>query len=237
MSAHPDFLALLKDFAFGQAGSDKLRLDAAQTLSKHNAAPNGMVDMWLKGKWTPILLLGFEITPEPIFDIPVNPKALALLKQSLEALRNDESGEAERILRRALQLQPEHPSLLNNLALALAMQDKHDASEAIRKHLVEDFPNYFLGQISQALKLLQDGDVEKARAIVNHWMETKKKFHTTEFSALCKAQINLMLEDGKPEGADSWLKMWERVYPDDPELEHYEQFIKIRNGVSRIFRK
>lgn len=234
ISAHPNFLALLKDFAFGQTGSDELRLAAAQILSKYNAAPSGLVKMWIKGKWTEILLLGFEITPEPIFDHPIKPKALTLLTQAITALHNNDGRRAEQYLRQALAIQPKDPSLLNNLALALFMQDKKNESEAIRKTIVEEFPDYFLGQISQARKFLEEGELEQARSIIDRWMETKKKYHVTEFSAMCKAQIHLSIQDGKLDGAVSWLEMWERAYPDDPEFEHYKQLFNLRKGLSKL---
>jgi len=228
LSEYPTLLNDLKDFAQSQEGTDDLRLEALQILSKHGAfQPGQKVDMWIKGKRTPILTLGFEITPEPMLD-KFKPRALELMKQAIESLRVEDGVRAENYLRAALKIEPEHPSLLNNLALALMQQGKNEEADALVKHITEDFPDYFFGQMALARKSIPAGDLEKARAIINHWMETKKRFHTTEFSALCKAQIDLSIEDSQYDSADSWLEMWERAYPEDPELENYRKHIKTR---------
>ena len=237
LSEYPALLNDLKDFAQSQEGTDDLRLQALQILSKHGAfQPGQKVDMWVKGKRTPILTLGFEITPEPMLD-KIKPRALDLMSQAIEALRVEDGVRAENYLRAALKIEPEHPSLLNNLALALMMQRKNEEAEALLKHITEDFPDYFFGQIALARKSILAGDLEKARAIINHWMETKKQFHTTEFSALCKAQIDLSIEDGQYDSVDSWLEMWERVYPEDPEFKNYRRQIKVRKNLAKFMQK
>ncbi len=229
MSAHPAFLDLLKGFAFGQKGSDEMRLKAADVLSKHKAAPQGQVQMWIQGQWRPILLLGFEITSEPMPDeYHLQPAALELMGEATSALREGKWSEAEGYLRQALTIQPEHPGLLNNLALALGMQEKQEETEIIVRHLMEDFPNYFFGQMMLARKAVQEKDYKKAHSILKHWMEKKKRFHVTEFNMFCKTQIDLMLAEENVAGALSWMEMWERTEPeDDPDFEEYRSHLKI----------
>lgn len=236
MSAHPAFLALLKDFAFGQKGSDEMRLKAAQVLSKYKTAPSSQVQMWIKGQWSPILLLGFEITPEPILDeAPLVPKALGLMKKAIYALRDENWAEAESHLRKALAVQPEHPGLLNNLALALGQQDKTEEADALLKHITEDFPDYFFGQMALARISIQGKEYDKARSILNHWMEKKKCFHVTEFNMLCKTQIDLMLAEDQIDGALSWMEMWERTEPeDDTDFEKYRAHLEIAQLLSKL---
>lgn len=235
MSGHPEFLALLKEFAFGQRGSDKMRLDASQILTKHNAAPNGMIKMWLDGEWKQMLLLGFEITPEPTFDVPLKPRVSDLMMQGIYALREEDGARAEEHMRKALAIQPEVPGLLNNLALALFLQGKKEESESILDHLIQDFPDYFFGQMSLARKSIQEKNYEKAKTILNHWMETKKKYHVTEFSMLCKTEIDLLIADDKLEGAFSWLDMWKRVDSDDPDFEVYKSRCDLLQKTKNIF--
>ena len=234
MSGHKGFLDVLKEFAFGQVGSDKLRMEAAQVLSKHNAVPAGKVKLWLEGNWREILLLGFEITPEPTFEIPLKPRALQLYTQAIGALREENWALAEKCLREALALQPEVPSLLNNLALALTMQGKEEEGDSILKHITQDFPNYFFGQLALARKCIHEEDYEKAQAILNHWLETKKKFHTTEFNMLCKTEIDLLMAEMKYEEASSWFDLWEQTEPDDPDLEDYKTHLDLLQKIQSI---
>ncbi len=75
ISGHPELLSLLQEYALGQKGSDRSRLRAAQALVKFGRLPRGQVNMWIEGEYRPILLLGFEITPEPVLDAyPSSPR-------------------------------------------------------------------------------------------------------------------------------------------------------------------
>ena len=70
--------------------------------------------MWIKGKWSEILQLNFEITsdPAPDFKLPATGK-LAL--QAVEALRAQDGAHAQALIEKALEAE-QTPSLINNLA-------------------------------------------------------------------------------------------------------------------------
>jgi tetratricopeptide (TPR) repeat protein len=225
MSGHPALLSLLKEYAFGQRGSDKSRLRAARILSQLDYIPPGETTLWIQGEWRPILLLNFEITPEPVLQetYPLKPKALDLTKQVVEALRAENWTRAEDLSRRALSIHPEHPTLLTNLAAALEMQGKDEEREIIIEHVFQDFPNYFFGQMLLVKELILKGDLEQARSILDHWVKTKKKYHVTEFNILCKNQIDLFVQEENLNGALSWLDMWKATEPEDPEFETYQK--------------
>jgi hypothetical protein len=70
------------------------------------------------------------------------------------------------------------------------------------------------------------GDLKKAREILNKLM-TRKQYHVTEFSALCSVFVDLSVEDDQPEAALSWFEMWEGAYPEDPQLERYQEQIEM----------
>jgi hypothetical protein len=46
----------------------------------------------------------------------------------------------------------------------------------------------------------------------------QKKFHTTEFAALCNAQIALSVAEKQPGNARRWVELWEGVDADNPQL-------------------
>lgn len=235
ISGHPDLLSLLKNYALGQKGSDESRMKAAQILSNFNVLPSGKVEMWIRGKRQSLILLGFEITPEPMTDqYPLSKKVLNLMMQAIEALHQQDGAQAEELLRKALVIQPEHPSLLNNLALALELQGKKKERDVIIQHLYKDFPDYFFGQMALARQSINSGDLEKARAIIDHWMSTKKKYHVTEFNMLCMTQIDLFLEEEDFEGALSWMEMWEKTEPDDPRFETYQERLAMLKAFKRL---
>jgi len=234
MSAHPQILSDLKEFMFGQQGPDNLRIEASQVLAKHDICKSGeMVELWLKGKRTPIMMLGWEISPDPLEKSILKPAAQRLMEQALYALRDDDGETAELHLRKALAIQGDEPSLLNNLALALGMQGKQAESDALADAIPVRFPDYFFGQIIVARRALQAKQLEQARRVLDKLLQ-KKQLHVTEFSALCACQIDFFIQDDKPEGALSWFEMWKQGYPDDPNLEKYEEIMGMISVLKKL---
>jgi exonuclease III len=72
-------------------------------------------------------------------------------------------------------------------------------------------------------ELILKGDLEQARALLDRWVKTKKKYHVTEFNILCKNQIDLFVQEENLNGALSWLDMWKATEPEDPEFETYQK--------------
>jgi tetratricopeptide (TPR) repeat protein len=244
MSAHPAILEELKILALGQQGPDSLRMDAAQILSKHGILKSGqMAELWLEGEWKQIMMMGFQISYDPPERPTLKPAAQHLMEKAIYALREKKGAEAETHLRKALEIQKDEPGLLNNLAVALSMQGKHDEAQAIAEEIPVRFPDYFFGQVIAVRKAIQAGELEKAKTILDKMMQ-KQEMHVTEFGAMCACQIDFMIEDDEPEGAISWFEMWQEGYPDDPALKDYEErmstirlFATFKKGFSRLRRK
>ena len=68
--------------------------------------------------------------------------------------------------------------------------------------------------------MASDGDLEKAHVMLNGLMQ-RKKLHTSEFAALCRAQIHVLLAEKNPEAAHLWLDLWEKIDPEDEMLGGY----------------
>jgi hypothetical protein len=244
MSAHPQILSDLKKFMLGQDGPDGLRVKASQVLTKHGLCKSGeMVEVWLKGVRTPLLMMGWEISYDPPERSNLKPAAQRLMEQALHALRAEDGATAETHLRKTLAIQGDDPSLLNNLALALGMQGKREESDAIADDIPVRFPDYFFGQVIVVRRAIQADQMEKARSMLDRMMQ-KTELHVTEFSALCACQIDFQIQDDKPEGALSWFEIWKQGYPDDPNLEKYEKimgmisaFTKLKQGFPKRERK
>ncbi|HUX87007.1 MAG TPA: hypothetical protein VMW65_08395 [Chloroflexota bacterium] len=56
-------------------------------------------------------------------------------------------------------------------------------------------------------------------------MLARHEFHTSEFAALCSAEIDLALAHKQREAARSWLGFWSQVDPDNPLVAHYRRRI------------
>ncbi|MBN2387819.1 MAG: hypothetical protein JXB85_12445 [Anaerolineales bacterium] len=228
---HPELLSGLREFAYGQKGAAALRFRAARVLSRTNAGPTGIVKMWVEHQWKPTVILGYDIRPEHA--APMEPKAAALALQAIDCLLENDGKLAEDLLKEALEFEPENPSLINNLSMAYMLQDKDAEADAVLGRLVEDFPEYFMGQMALARKSIQMDDPDTARSILTHWMEGKKTYQPFEFDMLCKTQLDLLIQEGSLEDARPWLDEWEASSPDESEILFYRERLNGRKALPK----
>jgi tetratricopeptide (TPR) repeat protein len=233
MSENPDLLAALQPFAFGQRGSDELRMRAAEGLSEHGLLPSGSVQLWLQGEWRENILLNFEITDKPESHYHSS-EVQALAEEAFLALKANQGEKAQALLEKAIALEPNTPSLYNNLGMALGMQGHIEQSYALIRDIHTRFPDYFFGTIGVArLMTLEKGDLETVHQMLNGLME-QNKMHISEFVALCEAQMEVYLAEKNPDAARAWLEMWEKVDADNPLLEEYRLRINRSGGLQQI---
>jgi Flp pilus assembly protein TadD len=215
----PELLASLRDFALGQLGSDQTRLEAAQDATQADLLPNGaLVRMWIKGELQEIMMLGFEISEEPDDEGRLPPKAERLAAKAMEETRYGDPAKAEQLIKQAIEIAPDHPSLINNLAATYSQLGKGEECRKLIAEIRQKFPDYFFGITNEAMYLARDGKPDQAEELVRPLLQ-RKRLHITEFSALCLAQIEIALARKNRQSARNWIGMWEAVYPDDPRLE------------------
>jgi hypothetical protein len=111
-------------FALGQRGGDQLRQEAARVEDQN--APRRPGAHVIKGEWSDIEILGFEIYTEPI-DQGHSAKVKKLIRQAIDATYDDPA-RAEALLQRALEMEPDAPDLLNNLAAVYSYQGREARS-------------------------------------------------------------------------------------------------------------
>lgn len=160
-------------------------------------------------------LMSIEIHGEPLGKI--HPRAEPLLGKAIEALRARKGAEAEGFLKQALEIDPNNPSLLNNLSMAYVLQGQKQKADELTYEIHSRFPDYLFARTNLALILIDKGEIEQAGELIGPLI-SRKRFHVAEFSALCLVQIKLLLADGNREAAKSWLEMMEQVDPRDPNL-------------------
>jgi tetratricopeptide (TPR) repeat protein len=220
MADTPELNAVLRDFALGQQGTDELRMQAAQHCVQAGVISTGLTRLWLKGEWTDMLLIGFELHGEQV--IRHSAQVERIMAEAGEAMWQDEAERAERLWKQALKLEPDKPDVLYNLAQAYALQDRLDESRAVVEEVRQRFPDYLFGQIDAVRRLTTEKRYEEGQAILDQLM-TRKRWHFSEFAAFAGAQIELHLAEGNRGAAKSWLEMWKQADPDHPSLEYFEK--------------
>lgn len=217
MIAETAELPILRDFALSRNGTDQQRMEAAQRATELSFLPRGKpVPLTIKGKQTELLLLAYEIyeAPQPT-DIPS--KAQQLLEEAHDALVEGHAEAAEKLVREALEIAPDNPTLLNFLAGSLTLQRRNEEAATVVQHTVDVHPDYLFGRTAMAQLCIADDRVQEAR----DWLEPllqRPRFHVSEFKAVCLAHVELLIAEKAFEGAQSWLSFMEQVDSEDPNL-------------------
>ena len=234
MAETPEMLAALRDFALGQRGPDEMRFQAAHAAANAGLLPPGPTRMWQAGEWHELLLLGFEIHGEPLTHHrpPVDQWAL----DAMQALRDGDVIEAERLLKQALEIEPDQPDLLNNLAAAYDRQGRAVESQALLRQIHEQHPDYLFARTGLARLHVQNGQLAEARALLEP-LWAKKRWHFSEYASFCSAHIELLLVEGNQEAAQSWLDMWANANPDHPDLNRYRDLLGRIGRLRPLFRR
>jgi tetratricopeptide (TPR) repeat protein len=227
LSEHPVLLQAVRDFALGQRGSSNQRMSAAQLASQRDLLPSGLVRFWSGDEWREVMLLGFEITEEP-HATHLSPKAQKLFEEAHNFLLEGDGARAQVLLEKVLALEPDDPSVHNNLALALEMQGQTEEAQAMLRALHAHFPDYLFGVCGVARLEIAAGNSEHARQLLEPLLQ-RQRLHLTEFSAFCTAQIELCLAEKNENAARSWLEMWERVDDENPQLYPYR--LRLNKGL------
>ncbi len=202
------------DFVTGPHGPDDLRIQAAQTAVQKGILPYGLVSMWIEGKQQNLLMIGFTVTEEPIGPLP--PAVEALYVSALNALNLQDFEQGAQLLEKAIQLVPNEPSLLNNLALAYEQMGRLTECRAIQERIYVEFPDYLFGIVSQANGAITDGEFEKAHALLGSLL-SRQKLHIAEFRAVAEGFIRLLLAEDQVQGAERWMELWEGIEDDHPD--------------------
>ncbi len=217
-AATPDMMVLLRDFALSQSGPDKLRHQAAIKASEAGLLPSETVRMWLKGQWHDIMLIAYEFHETPPYNHSRNVETW--LRETLALLGQGEpkaAEQAEQLMKKALEVEPDAPDLLNNLAAAYSVQGRTDESHALIRQITEQFPDYVYAKVSLARLHIRQGDFDAADALLKP-MISRKRFHISDFGVFSSAYIELLIAKDQPDGAQAWLNVWEGIDPEHPDL-------------------
>ncbi|MBN1908523.1 MAG: tetratricopeptide repeat protein [Pirellulales bacterium] len=228
----PELTEVIREFCLSQRGTDALRMEAASYLSEKGALSSEPQRMWIRGEWNEIEVLGFEITCEPTgpgYSEEVEEWAI----EASEAIRQNEGPRAERLLRKCIEVDGEKPSLLHNLAMSWRLQRRDDEAIQLIREIHQRWPDYFFGRIGVAYLATMEGDYERAGEYLAS-LRQRKRFHQTEYEALCLAYIRLFIQQDNLEAAKRWGDMLADVNPDHPELERIEPLLSVGGAIQML---
>jgi len=242
----PELNEALRLFALGDQGPDVLRFEVASRLKLADVASGEMLRMWVKGQWDDICPLALTTTDEQSVPALLN-GAQPLLEAAVDLLHQGTRGavQAEKLLRQAIELDPNAPSLVQNLAVALMAQNRCDEAEVLINQNYERHPDYLFAAVTIAQQLVMSGRIDEARQTVRPFLE-KEVLHSSEIGALATFFIKLAVQEKNLKLAEQWLELWSSVRPNDPNLAAMNFLIRskrilgkpraIANALARLIR-
>jgi tetratricopeptide (TPR) repeat protein len=205
-------------FSVMNRGTQKQRLRAARfahdSRNVDPLKPPGL-QVWTDGKLEDVKLLEFEVHGESNQVLSGKVEELATRAFALSQQRKWKK--AIPLLREAIRLQPDEPSLRNNLAAALIGSGQRAEAEALVMEIETRWPDYFFGRISAAHRAMGKGELKKAEQILES-LSGQRRLHFTEMSALGLAQIRLFHEMEDASSAEVWLDLLKSTVPSDPQI-------------------
>lgn len=172
--------------SLGGADTDRTRL--LQWLDEHGLHdPAAPVPMRAGDEVREVRSVGLKITTEPR-PTTLSKEGLALAERMNAAGRRGDLAEARKLGRQLLELHPDHPMALSNLAGILqASGEPHDEVMRLFREALARDPDYLFARCGLAHGLVQEGRLEEARQLLDGLVE-RGELHISEFRALSVAQ-------------------------------------------------
>jgi tetratricopeptide (TPR) repeat protein len=216
-SSNLEVRKLLMPFALGKYGSDEIRLKALLGCQGAGLAPQETVRFWSEGEWRETMLMDYDITWEPIGE-PYPKRVEKIASRAFETLNEGRLDEAEKLYNQCLEMVPDTPEFLNNLAIIYDSRGEHDRVTQTFEAIHRSHPEYSRAVIGLASTAITAGRLEEARDYMV-LLQEKSRFHVSEFALFCEVQIRLSTAEGDRRAADRWRESWERLEAQDPDCE------------------
>jgi tetratricopeptide (TPR) repeat protein len=228
----PAARAALRRFGLSQAGDDDLRLKALSILAEAGEIKEDEpLRVWTKGEWRELQLRRYDISDEA--EVAYPPEVADLLNEGLAASQGGDHEQAERLFRRAIELEPLAKEGHNNLGAIYARRGEREKAKEAFRAAAEIDPHYVFPRCNLVATLLEEGDIEGAEAWLQPLTEAKH-FRPLELALYFSTRARLLMHHEEYETARRALQTALEVQPDyEPAkslLEHLGLLTRLREG-------
>jgi len=227
----PAMLDALQHFAFGSRGPDAMRHEALNILSRRGRVDSGPHRFYSRGKWTEIKLFMAKINWES--KRRATPQVEELVETGTEALSNGDYALAEESFHGILDKEPDNCSAAYNLCVVWLERDGRAGRRRAQARLEEihaQFPDYLFAPISLAQFAAMDGDLDRARDLLEPICDAKE-LHVSEAMALFTAQVQIAIKRREFDLAEQSLALLVRIVgEDDPKVARLRRLIDNASG-------
>lgn len=198
-------IAAINEFVAGTYGSDSQRYHMASYLAGRQqlATPR----LWLHGEWhgnPPLASYGI-VPKQPVTQ---SSEATDLWDKAIKkiALESPKAAEtAESLLKQALKLEPDNPTLLNNLALAYTYQNRLSESRQLTQQIIQEHPEDVDSRIAIAQLYLEENNLDAAETVLGQLLQ-QPTFTEDNLVSLMLTRCRLLMLQGKEDMARLWFQ-------------------------------
>lgn len=197
----------LKSFAIGRRLSDELRSKLTTSLSREGYWP-ARTEFWRNGEKIEIESSQTEIYFES--EQVIRPGLMKYFKKIAKSLNFGEFAKAESLCQQALILDPDHPTLMNNLAIAYHGQGKEEKAKKLMLEICEKHPEYFFSHTAQVNMLIEEKDFVEARKQIAK-LAQRPRLHIAELVAVQTLTLRLAMAEENYDTAVEQINFIEEI--------------------------
>lgn len=163
--------------------------------------------LWLNGEWCenpPLASYGIVTKPRDA----QSPEATDLWDKATKKIALESpkaAATAESLLKQALELEPNNPTLLNNLALAYTYQDRLSKSRQLTQQIIEEYPEDVDSRIVIAQLYLEENNLDAAETVLEQLLR-RSTFTEDNLVSLMLTRSRLLILQGKEDMARLWFQ-------------------------------
>jgi tetratricopeptide (TPR) repeat protein len=208
----PQARQVLRRFGSSQVGDDDDRMQALTHLAEvGEIGPDTMVRIWADGEWREVQMRQYEISDEYVSEY--EPEVAELLNTALEAFKQEKLQRAERLFRRAIELEPRAKQAYHNLGALYSHQGKQEQAREMLRAAIEIDPLYVMPRCNLALLLLGDDDVQGAEEMLGP-LANVTRFNPQDMAFYTYTQARILLEQDNYDAARRSLQMALEMQPE-----------------------
>ena len=208
----PAARAALRRFGLSQAGEDEDRMRALGALvDAGEISPDESVRVWREGQWRELLIRAYEVSDAPARTY--SQRVADVLNDATSTLEEGDDRRAERLFRRALDLEPRAVEAYNNLGAIYARRKEHERAKEMFRAALEIDPMYPLPRCNLASYLVDEDELEAAMDMLRP-LSKATRFRPPELAFYYLVQARIQAGEQELDSARRSLEMALEVLPE-----------------------
>jgi hypothetical protein len=191
-----------------------------------------------------VVWLSYTVSFEPLKNPPPEQKLMDVfdddrIAELFDLVHTDPKTAVEQ-LHQEREKHPGIPTLAQWLATALYATNQKNHADQLVEETFSRHPNYLFARLDYFKMLLHRGEVAAVEKLLDRKGDLKLMypdrdiFHVTEVKALAAFMIEFLIRKGQTDRAEIYVEILEKLAPDDPGVEEYQQLVNTAIRLQRF---